>query len=62
MFKNSTDTKREFVGAKISYKEHALAYLNHSFKTRGSPEAITSITIFKKYGVKLAGGGRNATS
>ena len=28
------------VGAKASYREHVLAYSNHSFMTRGGPEAL----------------------
>ena len=41
-----TDTKRGFVGAKVFYREHAIAYSNHSLKTCGGPEAFTSTTIF----------------
>ena len=33
------------------YREHVLAYLNHSFMTCSGYEAITSIPIYYKYGV-----------
>ena len=42
------------------YREHGPAYPHHSFKISGCPEALTSTTIIKKYGVKLAQGGRNS--
>ena len=45
-----------FVGAKIFYRKHALAYPNHSSKTCGGPEACTSTTIIKKCGGKIAQG------
>ena len=55
--------KKGFVGAKVFYREHALACPNHSLEICGGPEAFTSTTIFKKYGVKkLARDGRNVTS
>ena len=56
VLKKSTDTKRGFVGAKVSYREHALAYPNHSFMTCGSPLALTSKFFFEKCGVKSISG------
>ena len=47
-----------FVYANVFYREHALAYPNHSFMTCGGPEASTSATIFKKCGEKTSSGGR----
>ena len=37
-----------FVGAKVFYRERAIAYPDHSFRTCGSPELFTSTTIFMK--------------
>ena len=49
-------TKRDFVGANVSYREHALAYPNDSFKTCGGPKALTSTTFNKKRGGKSSSG------
>ena len=38
---------------KVYHREHALAYINHSFKTCGGPEAFTSTTISYKCGGKI---------
>ena len=51
ILKISTDTKRGFFGAKVFCSEHAIAYPNHSFKTCGDPEALTTITTFRKCGI-----------
>ena len=37
--KDSTDTKRGFVGAKVFYREHTFASPKHSFRTCGGFEA-----------------------
>ena len=49
-------TQKRICGAKMFYREHALAYPNHNFMTRGGPELFTSVTIFMKCGVKTSSG------
>ena len=52
-------TQRGFVRVKVFYREHALAYPNHSFMRFGGPEDLSSTTIFEICGVKLARESRN---
>ena len=54
--------KNNLVATKGLYREHALAYLNHSFKTCGGPEAFTSTTFIKKCGEKVPQGTGMVTS
>ena len=42
--------KRGFVGAKELYREHAIAYPNHSSKTCGGSEAFISAIILINVG------------
>ena len=44
---NLNDTKIGFVGVKVFYREHALAYPNHRCRACGGHEAITSTTNLK---------------
>ena len=54
--------KKRLFGAKVSYREHALAYHNHSFMTCGGPEAFTSTTFCKKCGGKTSSGGQEPSA
>ena len=55
-------TKRGFVGARGSYKDHAAAYTNHTFMTGGSAGVITPNTMVRKCDANTSSGeGRDAT-
>ena len=41
---------------KVFHRERALAYPNHIFPTCGCPEALTSVTIIHKCGIKTSPG------
>ena len=58
ILKKSTNIKREFVGAKVFYRENDLAYQQPQFLRHVAVgrEALTSTTISKKYGVMTSSG------
>ena len=51
-------TKEDLLEQKYSTGSMHLLTPNHSLRTCGGPEAFTSTTIFKKYGVKTSKGGQ----
>ena len=50
---NMANTKKDLLDQKTFYKEHAIVYPHHTFKTCGGPEAFTCTTIIEKYVVVL---------
>ena len=58
LHKKMIDTKRDFAGAKVCYREHVLSHLRPYSKTCGGPKTFTSTTIFKKCGGKTTSGGQ----